>query len=249
MKISYKGPFILGISVGIGNSIKESQEALLKNAKSLKETVEEGKPIKIRFNGPYSIAQYSGDPLLDEVVAMKELEADLEILNTHSGNPKVYADMLKLTEGKKYDHSTGTLTPYGYQFQLKQIVEREQSVYRRTPKRQLLFFDCNDMHHWNDLTDYDEVTRHIAAVGSALSHNSRNKGRGNRDRDLVTRVMQNDSLVQRIHGSAGDEFLVNVRAPNDKLVIIAKKLIKSAYQNQMEMYDTEGKKQLQELLI
>ena len=249
MKMSYKGPFILGVSVGIGSSITEAQEALLKNAKSLKETVEEGKPIQIRFNGPYSIAQYSGVPLLDEAVALKEFEADLEILNTHSGNPKVYADMLELIKGKRYDHSTGTLTPYGYQFQLKQIVERERSEYGRTPQRQLLFFDCNNMHYWNELTNYDEVTRHIAAVGSALSHNSRNKGRENMDRDLVTRVMQNDSLVQRIHGSAGDEFLVNVRAPKDKLVIIAEKLIKSAYQSQMDMYSTEGKKQLQKLLI
>lgn len=238
----------MGISVGIGNSIKESQEAL-KNAKSLKEAVEQGKPIKIRFNGPYSVAQYSGSPLLDEAVALKEVEADLEILNTHSGNPKVYADMLKLIEGKRYDYSTGTLTPYGYQLQLKQIVERERNEYGRIPQRQLLFFDCNNMHYWNDLTDYDEVTRHIAAVGSALSHNSRNKLHRSRDRDLVTRVMQNDSLVQRIHGSAGDEFLVNVRAPNDKLDIIAKKLIKSAYQSQMDMYGSEEKIQLEKLLI
>ena len=248
MKISYKGPFILVLSVGIGSSVKEAQTAL-KTAKSLKEKVEESEPIKIRFNGPYSVAQYSGVPLLDEAVALEELEADLEILNAHSGNSQVYADMLKLVEGKRYDHSTGTLTPYGYQFQLKQIVEREITKYGRAPQRQLLFFDCNDMKYWNDLTDYDGVTRHIAAVGSALSHNSRNKGRENMDRDLVTRVMQNDSLVQRIHGSAGDEFLVNVRAPKDKLVIIAEKLIKSAYQAQMDMYSPEGKKQLQELLI
>ena len=248
MRLSYKGPFILGISVGIGNSIKEAQEAL-KNAKSLKETVERDKPIKIRFDGPYSIAQYSGHHLLDEAVALKELDADLKILNTYSGNPEVYADMLKLIEGKRHDHSTNTLTPYGYQFHLNQIVERERSEYGRTPQRQLLFFDCNNMHYWNELTNYDEVTRHIAAVGSALSHNSRNESRGDRDRDLVTRVMQNDSLVQRIHGSAGDEFLVNVRAPKDKLVIIAEKLIKSAYQSQMDMYSTEGKKQLQKLLI
>ncbi|MBI2208434.1 hypothetical protein HYU50_02980 [Candidatus Woesearchaeota archaeon] len=241
MKTSYKGPFILGLSVGIGDSIKEAQEAL-KNAKSLKETVEEGKPIKIRFNGPYSIAQYSGSPLLDEAMALKELETDLGILNSHSGNPRVYADMLTLIEGKRYDHSTGTLTPYGYQFQLEQSVERERSEYGRTQQRRLLFFDCNDMHHWNDLTDYDEVTRHIAAIGRALSHNSRNERQETRDRDLVTRVMQNDSLVQRIHGSAGDEFLVNVRAPKDKLVLIAEKLIKSAYKTQMDMYSTKGKK-------
>ena len=248
MKISYKGPFILGLSVGIGSSVKEAQTAL-KTAKSLKEKIEEGEPIKIRFNGPYSIAQYSGDPLLDEAVALEELKADLEILNIYSGNPRIYADMLKLIEGKRYNYSTGTLTPYGYQLQLKQIVEREITKYGRAPQRQLLFFDCNDMKHWNDLTDYDEVTRHIAVVGSALNHNSRNEGRDNRDVDLVTRVLQNDYLVQRIHGSAGDEFLVNVRAPQKRLVTIAKKLIKSAYKAQMDMYCAEGKKQLQELLI
>ena len=89
MKISYKGPFILGLSVGIGSSVKEAQTAL-KTAKSLKEKIEEGEPIKIRFNGPYSIAQYSGDPLLDEAVALEELKADLEILNIYSGNPRIY---------------------------------------------------------------------------------------------------------------------------------------------------------------
>lgn len=251
--MKYEGPFIIGISVGIGSNITEAQLAL-KEAKLRKEEVIADKPIKIRFNGHYPIAAYAGESMHDKIVTLDDLKSDLKILKKYKDISGIYNDFLKVIEGKKVDKNTGTLTPYGYQLELLKIMEYEKNEHKRRGyendhQRQILFFDCNDMHHWNNLTIYDEVTEHIVEIGKALGSKTHNIEPGDRKSDLVTRVMEDNPLVHRLHGSAGDEFIVNVRCPEDKLVPLAERLIQGAYIAQMDMYNPKEKKQIQSMFI
>jgi len=248
MKEKHENPFIIGLSVGIGNSIIEAQTAL-KKAKSMKEEVIEGKPIRVRFNGDYCISTYDGEPQNDKFVPLIELENDIEILNEYKEkDPQVYSHILEIIEGKKIDSSTGTFTPYGYQFELNNILEREMKERGRLPKRNILFFDCNDMHHWNDFSNYDEVTRHISKIGEALNGDTHGVETGERYSDLVARIEGYNPLVHRIHGNAGDEFAIDVRCPQNQLVPLGKRLIKSAYIAQANMYKGEQRDELESML-
>jgi len=248
MKQVYNGPFIIGLSVGIGNSVTEAQIAL-KKAKSLKEKVTKGKPIKVRFNGDYCISTYKGEPQNDELIHLEDLEKDTKKLNKwKEKDAEAYNDILELIERKKIDDSTGALTPYGYQFELRSISEKEMKEHEKIPKRKILFFDGNNMHHWNDLAIYDEVTKHLSAIGTGLKNDTHKVETGERYSDLVTRINENNPLVHRIHGSAGDEFVVNVRCAENQLVPLAERLIKSSYIAQANIYCGKQREQLESML-
>jgi GGDEF domain-containing protein len=230
--------FIIGLSVGIGFSLNEAQEAL-KIAKKGKEKVVEGEAIRI--DGPYNIAIYKGTPLPDKAISLDEVTRDLTILNKYTG--ETYQDMLKLIEGKKIDSLTGTLTPYGYFIELDLIRKAEEKVYKRTPKRNILLFDGDNMKHWNETYNYEEVTEHLIQIGKALNEHTHKIISGDRKSDLILRTNKSEleeiadgSLVHRKHGTAGDEFIINLRAPYDKLVPIAERLIREAYLAQLRLY-------------
>ncbi len=91
---------------------------------------------------------------------------------------------------------------------------------------------------------------HITEIGKALNSGSRPVETGNRHSDLVTRITEDSPLlVQRLHGSAGDEFVVNVRCQEHQLVPLAEKLIRAAYEAQMNMYGPEEQKKLEKMFI
>ena len=239
--------FIIGMKVGIGETPDEASLAVLKQASQLKEKVNDSdlpesvlqKTVAKHTQQDYSIARYDGpeveiDPEIEEArerlsARVKESIDRLATIERKYGKDELaYTYLRDEVRTKEIDKDTGCLTPFGYQFQIQ---TQESERIPEGMKRFYLMFDGNDMHYWNEKADYNDVTAHLHLMGRTLKESTRGKKRpeDKTRQDLVGRVT-------RTHGSAGDEFLVDIICKESDIMKITTRIMKEVYQTQIDKY-------------
>ncbi len=225
--------FLIGLSVGIGESISEAEVALFKaKARKKARKYSEEEILSTINNPPYSIEVYKGE----SIPAKKEkinpaVETYLKLLR--SLEKKSPEDIPLLDELVKKDFKTTALTPLGYRIEKYQRdIELEKMRKPRKKSRYVLLFDGDNMkfHNEREGSSYEKVSKRLNAIGKALVDSCRTKENGYSD--FVAQVAP---LVNRKHGDAGDEFIVDLYTPKKYIVEIAERLIKAAYKAQREI--------------
>ncbi|MBU1112151.1 MAG: hypothetical protein ABIG93_00270 [archaeon] len=242
--------YILGVKAGIGETFQEAEQALQKASLLKPKIVPEDSP-KEAFaktlaqieSRKYAVVMYDGQPLevsydLEDVNRDAILEAIdnlKEVAFTYGEDSLAYQALERSIENQSYDRTTGALTNFGYMFELCKREELSpESVLPEGVKRYIVLFDANDMHYWNSNAGYDNVTDHIAAIGKALVDSSRgvfNIDKTDKVPDIVIRV----PFVNRTHGSAGDEFMIDPYCHEDHIGPVVERLVDQIYQHQKEL--------------
>jgi hypothetical protein len=246
--------YILGLKAGIGRSFKEAEIALNK-ANALKENLlptdtpeEANRKIGQRIqSGDYAIVQYCGEQIanVQDITLEKTVFGSLKRLNLiksrYGDDTEAYKFFKEEQEDRSHDPSTGALTPFGY------IMHQMFDYFEELPtgvERFLILADVNDMHYWNAVSGYEDVSLHLAAIGKSLVKSSRTSlkvyERTNK-RIKVPRVKVPDRVVKpryvtRTHGDAGDEFLIDLHCRQQDVIKIVKRFFDRAFQAQRDIY-------------
>lgn len=234
---------LISLGAGIGTTFQEA-EAALHQAKTKKEQLCPTDDIslslaKIQANitsKNYAIAKYVGphlEDLPDSAYTSQGKVGDQvqktitnldQIKNNYGEDSPAYKIIFNMIHDQCYDFNTGTLTPFGYHFKLATAENHPTKL-----KRYCIIVDANDMHYWNSKVGYDRVTQALSLIGQTLASSVR-KNDNNRLGDLVLRP----TLISRTHGSAGDEFLIDMYAPEDAINSIITRLFDNVYKAQLK---------------
>lgn len=219
------------------------------------ETAKEKVDLMVRSKR-YAIHLYDGTevrPVMEDLSlsSRKALENEVEetilslnrIEKEYGFNSLAYKTINQMVRLRSVDQTTGTLTYYGYLLQLKKGPERAAAV-NGSQLFQVLV-DCNYMHYWNSKVGYNNVTDKITVVGNALVQSTRtppflnlgqqNKtgtGQDKRQKRKSDRYPDLVTLVTRTHGSAGDEFLIDLYCPADLIVPVVNRVFDTVYSKQ-----------------
>ena len=212
--------WLVGTSVGIGRTKNEAERALM--------DVKKNKPFPEEVINSYNndnylnnlIQTYQGPTLEDEPNqdVIDKVSRTKERLNKikDEDSKEIFLEQIK---DDCFDSKTGVLTPFGYHLSKKD--EGEDKFY--------LLMDCNDMHYWNDAKSYEQVDERLKSIGASLNSNVRHY----RTNDLV--AQRDPKKVQRMNGSTGDEFLVELHCREEDVQEIAKRLLKAVHQDQYDV--------------
>lgn len=243
--------FRVGLAAGIGATINQAESAL-HAAKDLKkdlldsdsrevarETVEEA-----ITQGRYAIRTFREGDLLCDLVEPndhalinkvgKAVNTLRDLERRYGRNSVAYQAAYDLLNDHARDDGTGALTPFGYVLHsfLHPIAvpDGHQSL--------KVIVDANDMHYWNANVGYEAVTHHLQAIGAALVHDTRtiSAGESPEQRSVSVSDMVSRRAVTRTHGSAGDEFMIDLICPTEKAEDVVKRLFTAAYTAQDKLY-------------
>lgn len=256
--------FTVGLKAGIGTSF-EKAEAALKRASELKEQISEDdvfevardKVLRNINDNKYAIVLYEGEEILNEENVNPEEEEELEtrvrrsiddlgaVKNEYGEHSLAYEALENQINERSSDPTTGALTPFGYLLKQQTQVIKPKELPEGIEHFYILI-DANDMHYWNDKKTYGEVTRHLKAIGQALVEAARTKEKPTPEveerRSFQSRtidlVSMSPRLVTRTHGSAGDEFLIDLYCKKEDVKNIVTRFIDCAYAKQEELYTT-----------
>ncbi|GEM_PF-6554378 len=243
--------FIIGLKAGIGKTFQEAELALT-DTKKKKEKINSHDTllealVKIEQNihaRNYAISHYTGPTLeikTDSLYTLKH-SVDFDVLQTMTSLEKVlqkygpeslaYHTLFEQIEKRCLDHTTSALTPFGYHFKLATEIDphRHHPSSEQHIARYRIIVDGNDMHYWNDTVGYDAVTDRLKLIGQTLVNSTR-KTTPQRVGDLVFRP----PLVSRMHGSAGDEFFIDMYARPEHIEPVIYRLFDKIYAAQYEI--------------
>src|SRR3989338_439480 len=228
MSIDQKIPYVMGISAGIGSSIAEAEEALFKAKQRKKKRGID--PFSVKDNPPYYIDVYEGNKKPDKFKIDARIKDYLKVFEFLIDNKSRYAS--KLEKLVKIDLGTTALTPLGYKIEeYKRENGFREKRKQKSRERHFILLDMNDTHYWNEKgASYKSVTNRINATGKSLVDGCRTRKNGRMDF-----VAQRFPLVNRKHGDAGDEFIIDLYCPKKYLVGITKRLIEAEYKAQKEV--------------
>ncbi len=192
----------------------------------------------------------STDPTHDTVLgkAQKAVELLRCVQEEYGADSIAVQALYELINDHTWDHMTGALTSFGHAF-----TSLRRGPVQLPPEYEHfnVFIDANDMHYWNEhggttdasgkiiLCGTEDVDRHLKAIGYALVHGARME-RKDADNDhpqfrpsldLVAR-----RSVTRTHGSAGDEFVVDLYCPRVNVVNVVERLFDRVYAEQAKLY-------------
>lgn len=227
--------FIMGVSAGIGGSIAEAEKSLFKAKKRKRE--EKIDIYATKEKPPFYIEIYNGNKKPD---GHEEIDPRVEdymgLLRYLEKAPKGHEYIDKLEKIVKYDLGTTALTPLGYRIERnKRDIELEKMRKKRKTRRHVILFDVNDMKYWNEKgASYEIVSEHLNVIGKAFVENCRTHKDGTSD--FVAQLIP-IPLVNRKHGDAGDEFIVDLYCPKKYILEVTERLIKAAYNAQRKMKD------------
>lgn len=250
--------YVIGISAGIGRSFAEANAAL-KVAKENKLDISGCQPeeaislIKEAFElGHYSIHLYDGPPkrskpVFKEIDSLeKDLEEDLVFLDDvkerYGAKSLAYDALESMVKKRKHDPLTGALSPYGYLFKKK--TEKIPISFPNGIEHFTVLIDGNNMKYWNDHFEYNDVSAHLAALGQALVKGVRKGGEKHKGKYSVEKKLDagvpdlvlRPGFVTRTHGSAGDEFVLDLYCKEEDVVNVVKRLFDQTYAAQKELY-------------
>src|SRR3989339_244005 len=234
--------FVLGLKAGIGRTFAQAETAMFQ-AKELAEKILDSDPLDLAKqkvqealnSQKYAITLFSENtPLLtptesseEEIIRLKvmvNLHRLGEIERKYGLHSLAYDSFVDCLNSFSVDSATNTFTPFGY---LRYLIENDLLRYNtRREDHFLVLVDCNSMHYWNSQYGFDTVTQHINFVGNALAATTRKNPR-DYSRDLVT-------LVTRTHGSAGDEFLVDMYCPPENILTAVSSIFNRVYTTQFK---------------
>lgn len=238
--------YIISLSAGIGRSFREAEDmlSLAKQRKNIINPIisldENAKSSLSLINEPYNICIYDENrPYIKSDLFSKELIDDaIDSVSRHfkyDDNTDVQKDIDAEIRKRCFDFGTGTYTPYGHL--IAKMIDEENN------DGLIMFLDGDDMHYWN-YYNYHDVSRHINAIGKSLMEsliigNTKNITYPRRmEDDVMSRpdISLRHGYVNRLHSSAGDEFLIELFCDSSDLVRISEKIIRNAYQAQLDMY-------------
>jgi len=248
--------FIIGVKAGIGRSFAEAQAAMTK-AKKTTGRIKENDSFEVartkvlsRINAKdYDICVYLPEiDLFPDVSLVKGIEvlesnvtksiADMERVEAQYGKNSIAYDALQTQIGmQSLDPATGALTPFGYLFQQKFRVNDPTSG---AVERFVIYVDANDMHYWNRAVGEEVVDVHLAAIGRALVKGTRQttsaSGTGWESiRKFDAGIPDQVCYVSRTHGSAGDEFLVDLYCREEDVIKVVNRLFDTIYREQKKL--------------
>nr|AQS33911.1 hypothetical protein [uncultured archaeon] len=248
--------FIISVKAGIGRSFAEAQAAMSK-AKKTTDRIEETDSFEVartkvlsRINvRDYDICVYHPEiDLFPDISLVKGIEmlesnvaksiADLESVELEYGKNSLAYDALQTQIGmQSLDPATGALTPFGYLFQQKFRVNTPTSG---AVERFVIYVDANDMHYWNRAVGEEVVDVHLAAIGRALVKGTRQttsaSGTGwQAIRQFDAGIPDQVCYVSRTHGSAGDEFLVDLYCREEDVNKVVTRLFDTIYREQRKL--------------
>lgn len=242
--------FILGLKAGIGHNLCEAEQAM-NGAKLKKEKIVETDSVEVAKQkieaiiavGVYPIKVYDGPPLaeLPNTALIRRVTASLTRLQSieqeyGTSSPAYHA--LKAEIGQQCtDPATLALTPFGYTFLQ---VENPSLVAASILDRHIILIDANNMHYWNDKMGYDKVSARLNAIGRALVQATRTmklqESYDDTDKRNITAMSPDlvvrEGYVNRTHGTAGDEFIVDLFCRKDDVLTITHRLFQQAYAEQ-----------------
>ncbi len=242
---------IIGLKAGIGKTFQEAELALT-DAKKKKEKInphdtpsEALAKIELNINSRnYAISYYTGPTLeikTDSLYTLKHsVEFDVlqtmtsleKVLQNYGKNSLAYRSLSEQIEKRCLDSTTQALTPFGYNFKLSTEIDhhRHHPSSEQHIARYRVIIDGNDMHYWNDTIGYDAVTERLKVIGQTLVNSTR-KTTSQRVGDLVFRP----PLVSRMHGSAGDEFFIDMYSQPEHIESVIYRLFDKIYAAQYEV--------------
>lgn len=191
----------------------------------------------------YAIHKYDGSPIneneginlevqqkLDKMASLSKERLDY-FLERFGVDDPAYKAFFAEIKSKMTDAKTGTLTPFGYRFQLQQ---NGLLIPKKGEERFTVLFDVNDMHYWNDSKNggYNRVSEKLDLIGRALNTATRqtmNPDYPDRSLDLLIKP---NGYLKRTHGDAGDEFELDLVCKPESIVSVVKRAIDFAYFSQ-----------------
>ncbi len=244
-------PFLISLKAGIGKTFQEAELAL-NEAKKSKEKIFSTDSLqqalaKIEQNirtRNYAISSYTGPTLETKTDSLYTLKHSVEfdvlqtmtalekVLQTYSTDSLAYRALCEQIEKRCLDSTTQALTPFGYNFKLSTQIDqhRHHPSSEQHIARYRIIIDGNDMHYWNDTIGYDAVTERLKVIGQTLVNSTR-KTTPERVGDLVFRP----PLVSRMHGSAGDEFFIDMYSQPEYIEPVIYRLFDKIYAAQYDV--------------
>jgi hypothetical protein len=242
--------FFITLKAGIGRTFQEAEIALT-SSKSLKEQINPTDSPQETFakirqtlsEKRYAISQYLGPTLEEKTDSMYTLKQSVDldvsqtlrdqqnIIDTYGRDSPANQALQRQIEKRCLDQTTGAFTHFGYHF----TIARDINNHRHHPSSQTnisryrIIIDGNDMHYWNDQVGYDTVTERLRLIGLTIVSATR-KTTPERVGDLVFR----QPLVSRMHGSAGDEFFLDMYSQSDYIETVIHRLFDKIYLAQLE---------------
>ncbi len=242
--------FIIGVKAGIGRTFEEAEEAL-KQTKNLKEKISSQDSIpnalqKIHhtlLSKQYAFIRYEGPSLATKNDSLYTLRQTVDfdvfqtitnlnkVLQQYGENSLAYRAVSHQIEKRCIDDSTTALTPFGYHFKIAHEINPHRNLHSNVDNiyRYRVIVDANDMHFWNDKLGYDKVSAQLNIIGKTLVQSTR-KTTPERVGDLIFRPI----LVSRMHGSAGDEFFLDLYCPEDSIKPLVERVLDKIYSTQLE---------------
>lgn len=222
--------WIIGSCVGIGKTKREASSALFDIKESKKEEFDDPEKVIDLYRNhreeyiDKSVGKYDGERLEDEPNV--EIESKAERTRERYSqieSPQAREIFLEQIKEDCIDPRTGVLTPFGDCI-LESEEYKENTFY--------LMFDADDMHYWNDSKGFEKVDERLDTIGKSLKNNIREY----RNNDHVVKYNEGKRRVQRMNGSTGDEFLVEINCREEDIEGVARRLLGNVHEDQIKKF-------------